>query len=197
MLAGGGTVVFADDLYHLYAAQMNGSGMVEWDTRSECVHATARSPAGPFVLRDVALPVWCHGPQIIQHPASQTLLLFHVGGGVPSCHHCGGHSHNPNPNGTATRGQLFMHHSRSPDGPWLPATTSPPGKGCNMPCGAFHPNGTLFVICGNGHKMTHTIDATTPPWEAEWTEPVKLSPQGEHGEWEGTSQLEGHLFCSV
>ena len=56
--------------------------------------------------------------------------------------------------------------------------------------GAFHPNGTLFVICGNGHEIIHTTDATAAPWEAEWSErPLKLSPQGEEGEWEGATPL--------
>ena len=94
--------------------------------------ATSASAAGPFTLRDIALPVWCHGPQVIRHQPTNELLMLHVGGGVPSCHHCGGHNHNPNPHGIATPGQLFMHHSRSVDGPWLPAVTSPK-KSCDMP----------------------------------------------------------------
>jgi hypothetical protein len=64
-----------------------------------------------------------------------------------------------------------MHHAASPDGPWLPATTSP--GGCGMPSAAFHPNGTLFVICGNGHAITRTVSPTsTPVWEAAWSHPV-------------------------
>ena len=43
--AGGGSTLFDGGLYHLYAAQMRGSGMVEWDTRSECIHVSAHATA--------------------------------------------------------------------------------------------------------------------------------------------------------
>eukprot|EP00664_Eupelagonemidae_sp_cell27_P010079 gene10079-2461_t len=43
---------------------------------------------------------------------------------------------------------------KSADGPWLPASTSPMASVCNMPCAAVHPNGTLFVLCGNGNSIT-------------------------------------------
>ena len=42
--------------------------------------------------------------------------------------------------------------------------------------------------------MIHTTDATAAPWEAEWSEPLKLSPQGEEGEWEGATPLGLPLF---
>ena len=87
------------------------------------------------------------------------------------------------PSATAD-GSGFMHHSATPDGPWLPASTSP-GSSCGMPSLAFHPNGTLFVICGNGHAITRVISsASTPVWEAEWSPQVKLMPHGLQGNWE-------------
>ena len=77
----------------------------------------------------------------------------------------------------------FMHHSSSPDGPWLPATTSP--GSCGMPSAAFHPNGTLFVICGNGHAISRVVSpASTPVWEATWSPQVRLTPNGLQGNWE-------------
>jgi hypothetical protein len=103
-------------------------------------------------------------PQVLRHTPTGELLLFHVGKGdaPPSL---------AKPTSAALRsgvgagadGSGFMHHSRSVDGPWLPAATSP--GGCGMPCAAFHPNGTLFAVCGNGRSLTHTDDATTDPWD--------------------------------
>lgn len=83
----------------------------------------------------------------------------------------------------ANGGSAFMHHASSPNGPWLPATTSP--GGCGMPSAAFHPNGTLFVICGNGHAITRVVSpASTPVWDATWSPQVRLTPTGLQGNWE-------------
>ena len=35
---------------------------------------------------------------------------------------------------------------------------SPPAGGCGMPGPALHPNGTLFVVCGNGATLHATDD---------------------------------------
>jgi len=56
-----------------------------------------------------------------------------------------------------------------------------------MPTAACHPNGTLFVVCGNGHAIART---TTPPgsgvpiWASNWSAQVQLHPEGEQGAWE-------------
>ena len=43
----------------------------------------------------------------------------------------------------------------------------------------------LFVICGNGHAITHvTSPLSTPAWEANWSAQVPLKPAGEQGSWE-------------
>jgi hypothetical protein len=77
----------------------------------------------------------------------------------------------------------FMHHAASPNGPWTPATSSP--GSCGMPSAAFHPNGTLFVICGNGHAIARVMSPpTTPVWAAEWSHQVPLTPKGLQGNWE-------------
>ena len=77
----------------------------------------------------------CHGPVVIQDLRGE-YLLFHIGNG-----------------GMASNTSSFMHHSRTPDGPWIPSKTDP--GSCGMPTAAFHPNGTLFMVCG--------VSTTTSP----------------------------------
>ena len=80
-------------------------------------------------------------------------------------------------------GAEFMHHSLSLNGPWIASASSP--GGCGMPTAAFHPNGTLFVVCGNGHAITRATSApSVPVWQATWSPQVRLHPEGEQGNWE-------------
>jgi hypothetical protein len=62
-----------------------------------------------------------------------------------------------------------MHHSASLHGPWTASTTSP--GSCGMPTAGFHPNGTLFVICGNGRALVRANQ-----WDGEWTHLSPLAP---------------------
>jgi hypothetical protein len=196
---GGSLVTDANGTHHLFAAEIPG-GLQKWATHSQCIHAVSEGDLqGPYVRKDVALKPWCHGPQVVLDPVSSHYIMTHVGGGEPR----------PllaNTTRVPTRGWTswvraeqterrhpardrrpagsgFMHHAASPDGPWLPASTSP--GSCGMPSAAFHPNGTLFVICGNGHAIARVISApSVPVWEAEWSHQVKLMPHGLQGNWE-------------
>ena len=60
--------------------------------------------------------------------------------------------------------QLFV--SPSVDGPWTPHNFSL--GGCNNPTAAFHPNGTLYVLCHDNQFSLHAFHATPskPAWEA-------------------------------
>jgi hypothetical protein len=103
-------------------------------------------------------------PQVLRHTPSGEFLLFHVGkGDAPPSLAKPTSSALRSGVGAVSDGSGFMHHSSSVDGPWLPAATSP--GGCDMPCAAFHPNGTLFAVCRNGRSLAHTVDATTDPWD--------------------------------
>jgi len=99
----------------------------------------------------VSVAKWCHNPAPIRDPNGE-YLLFHIGKGSD----------------TPTSG--FMHHSSSPTGPWLPAKTSP--GNCNNPAPAFHPNGSLVLIC-NHMSMT-----SAPSWDAEWQPMRSLHKSG-------------------
>ena len=183
---GGSLVTDAAGLHHLFAAEIPG-GLRQWASHSQCIHATSTSPTGPFTRKDTVLKPWCHGPQVVQDPTSKGYVMVHVGTGelAPPL---------PGAVAAAAAGVAaaaaavptssgFMHHSASLDGPWLPAATSP--GSCGMPSAAYHPNGTLFVVCGNGHAITRATSPTsTPAWESTWSPQVPLTPHGEAGNWE-------------
>jgi len=62
----GGSVNQGDDgKWHLHVSEIiNGCGLHYWDRNSQCTHAVADSPTGPFVKADVALPVWAHSCRV-------------------------------------------------------------------------------------------------------------------------------------
>ena len=55
-----------------------------------------------------------------------------------------------------------MRTARSPYGPWTPSSATAGGS-CGMPTAAFHPNGTLYVVCGNGATL-HSAPSRDGPW---------------------------------
>ena len=126
-------------LYHIWAAQMRKGGLRNWQSQSECVHATSATPEGPYTFKEVSVPVWCHGPQVARAPDG-SLLMVHVGTGSPVQQQLPAEAQRSAVSSIAgSTSSGFMHHASSFDGPWLPATSSP--GGCGMPCQAFHPNG--------------------------------------------------------
>ena len=167
----GGSIVAEDEdseagLHHLFVAEMAEGGLVGWARESQCVHAISRTGrAGPYHKADVAVGKWCHGPVLVPEPHTGEYLLFHVGSGPGQKDLAASPS-------SSSSSSSFMHHAKNLSGPWTPAPAgaAPPG-GCNMPNAAFHPNGTLFAICGNGHSLT-----STPDWRAagSWARPATL-----------------------
>lgn len=134
----GGNAVRGDDgQYHLYVAEIPG-GLRDWERASQCAHAIAADFQGPFVRRDLVLPAECHNPSTLRHPVFGDYLMFHIGVG----------------NGTSSG---FLHTAKSPSGPWQPASTAP--RSCNNPAPAYHPNGTLFVVCN------HLDITSVPDWD--------------------------------
>jgi len=176
----GGSIVHGDDgLFHLYVAEMTAGGLREWGKECQCVHAVSPNISGPFVEADVSVNKWCHNPAPIRDSKGE-YLLFHIG------------------TGNETETSKFMHHSSSPTGPWVPAKTSP--GGCNNPAPAFHPNGTLFMICN------HMYITSAPHWDGEWQRMRSLGKKGGDPDrhWEdptlwfdrrGNFHILYHVFC--
>lgn len=176
---GGNIVQGGDGLFHLYVSEITDGGLTNWETECQCVHATSSTVSGPFEKADVSVAKWCHNAAPIRDPRGE-YLLFHIGYG-------------PEPESSG-----FMHHSASPSGPWLPAQTSP--GSCNNPAPAFHPNGTLFMICD------HMFITSASSWEGEWQPKRHLGkPAGDPDRnWEdptlwfdrrGNFHILYHVFC--
>ena len=65
----GGNAVFFGGLWHGYfSAMVNNCSLAQWGTNSECVHAIAASPSGPFSRAGTAVPAWCHLPHVTLLP---------------------------------------------------------------------------------------------------------------------------------
>jgi len=153
----------SDGQFDLFVSQMKSGGLVGWGSESECVHATSSQRSGPYVKQSVMLGNECHGTVVIRDPQKKDYLLFHQGIGSAA-----------NKTSRSQPGN-FMHISKTPRGPWIPAVTTPSpvivGKGrgqCGMPTAAFHPNGSLFVVCGNGHQLVAST-GVNQPWRSVTT----------------------------
>ena len=112
---GGNALKAKDGKYHGYfAAMRNPPGskgicnLGAWTSNSEVIHAVSDSAAGPFKMKDVALPPWHHNPQIMLHPDG-TFLLFTIGQTLS------------NTKQLAAGGAVFrteLHHASNIVGPW-------------------------------------------------------------------------------
>jgi len=82
--------------------------------------------------------------------------------------------------GKTASGQSFLHTAKDPNGPWTPAKSAP--NSCNNPAPAYHPNGTLFVVCNHLDITTAMEDYT-----GTWTSLRGMGHPGNHsraGNWE-------------
>ncbi len=95
-------------------------------------------------------------PHPIQFLCHSYIYLFHIGDGHPGqVQRCGGSSDNiPYDAQTAVNNSGLVHRTSAstPSGPWEPLPGIP-GVGCNNPAPMAHPNGTIYVGCGNGDNV--------------------------------------------
>ncbi|MCB4807902.1 glycoside hydrolase family protein [Tamlana sp. 62-3] len=89
----GSSVIKGDDgLYHMYASRWPSYLPFHpgWMVASEIVHATSKTPEGPYKFQDVALgsrgaQFWdgrsCHNPKIVKH--NDTYILYYMGSTHP------------------------------------------------------------------------------------------------------------------
>jgi hypothetical protein len=93
-----------------------------------------------------------------------------------------------------------LHIAQDPNGPWTAAKTAP--QSCNNPAPAYHPNGTLFVVC-NHLDITVAMEDYTGTWSAlrSMGKPGKYSRAGN---WEdpylwfdsrGNFHVVYHVYC--
>ena len=82
----GGSVLFddasaaaGDDPWHMFAAEMVGNcGIDYWEPNSQIVHATAKTPEGPYTKRDVVLPPFAHEPNAVRGPNGEWIIYATV-----------------------------------------------------------------------------------------------------------------------
>ncbi len=129
----GGTVLYDKGVYHMWFSEMsNNCSLHMYGSVSRIVHATSRTPAGPFIRQAIALPTFAHNPQIIR-ATDGMFLLFHIGASVkpacvPDCR-AGGPSSTPHCQSKGHGTSIAV--AQSPYGPWervdyvLPDFTNP------------------------------------------------------------------------
>ena len=151
------------------------------------MHAVSKTIGGVFIKHDVAVPDTCHNPATLRDPKTGRWLLFHIGYGNPigNCGSPGGCAGHPQSKLNPGNGFLHSAPAKHPEGPWTPLNLSHPSTWtpCNNPAPAFHPNGSLFVVC-NHMQLTHASawDAgdwapqrsmgVTPPGSGGWEDPT-------------------------
>jgi hypothetical protein len=136
----GGNMLPSQTGWDLWVSEIP-AGLANWAHESRCIYATASNRSGPFVRRSVALEAECHNAQVIRERGADSLpgsyLLFNW----PA------HGH-------------WVARSETAAGPFAPLNTSAVPE-CNNPSPAYHPNGTLFVLCNND-QLTHLLPDSAP-----------------------------------
>jgi hypothetical protein len=205
----GGNVVQHGGQYHLIAAEMTGGcTLANWSTHSQCVHATAAAPEGPYTRQGVAVGVFCHNPETVAFTnatdGQPMFALFHIGDGTsrppPNCSAAveGAGAGTLAPPATGST----VHVASDPAGPWTPLAQQPPT--CNNPAPLLHPNGTWFLVCSNGAFVMFRAPALEGPWTHVTDIPTRGGPAP--GAWEdpflyldprGNFHLLAHVWSNV
>jgi hypothetical protein len=130
--------------------------------------------AGPYELKDVAVNTWATNAAPITLNDG-TFAIVHIGTGtgppnggqdcnksvsdVPPCMTFQSYGARASSQ-DVTDGGSTIHVSSSLDGPWKPLSPNTLG-GCNNPAPWVHPNGTIYIVCGNAFKRAASISG---PW---------------------------------
>ena len=76
----GGSVLFDQGLYHMYASIFKGHcGLSSWESNSFVVHGTSTAAGGPYAVKDIAVPSFAHNPEILYSKKERRYLLFTLG----------------------------------------------------------------------------------------------------------------------
>jgi len=136
---------------------------------------------GPYLYKDVAVPLYSHNPQIVvdRSGSSPVYLIYHIGGGsggnAKNCATFRSSQSHPSIQELLAGG--LIHYATSPDGPW--EGVSPSGLGnCNNPAPYLDKNGTVLLVCTHASYIA-----------ASWKGPYTLvnntnSGNGGKGTWE-------------
>ena len=79
----GGNVIFADNKWHLFVAQMkNGCSLDDYSSNSEIIRAESDNPEGPYKYANIVIPAFAHNPTIRITPEGSYLIYFIYNPGV-------------------------------------------------------------------------------------------------------------------
>jgi hypothetical protein len=161
--------------FWMFAAEFaNHCDLGAWGTNSRVVAAVSRTPTGPFIRQNVAIPTFAHNPEVVRAPDG-TLILYTLGAGTPNgpLQNCSGDGSRAAAAAgalsgpPARRGQRaigrggvgvpanFTLHSSSssPLGPWTATTVQIDGWNSSWTLGNWNPapvmlpDGTCSVQC--------------------------------------------------
>lgn len=171
----GAHVVRRDGEYHMFVSEMwNGCGISSWKTNSHLVHATSRTPLGPYAYQDTSLPPFSHCNHVLE--SNGTIYLFHQGrsgdGNRTGLVNCSRGS-NPPEVWPPAPSHARIHASPSPSGPWSGAWFGP-NFDCENPSPLALENGSVALFC---HGPGIRVALSKGPGEP-WTEPVFILQAG-------------------
>jgi hypothetical protein len=168
----------------VYAQMADGCGLDQWDTNSQCVHATAPSVMGPYTDVEVVMPVFCHNPTLHQ-AADGTYLIYHIGtfnnnATVENCTTTSGSRRSGGDSGAlggGNIGYIGMHVAQSLNGPWteLGPVLSPDSSGWDTlvtnPGAWPQPDGSvLLAYRGKNSAGVELLGmASAPHWAGPYT----------------------------
>ena len=183
----GGNVVYFEDKYHLFVAEMvEGCGLGTWTTNSQVTHATASDVMGPYTKQDTALVPWAHNPQIVLQQrlgAAPRFVLWHIGNGdgskgrIQNCTHAAQEQQDTTLGGDVEQlgGGSLVHVADRPEGPWT-AVKLP--FGCNNPSPMWVEDAQRwYAFCNDGGRPIMTSPSLEKgPWTQHSTVPSHNAP---------------------
>jgi hypothetical protein len=168
----GGNAVRYQGQWHGYFSEMvNNCSLAQWGTNSQCVHAVASAPGGPYTRAGTAVHAWCHLPHVTLLPGagaggSDLFALWHAGlgatpaGSLVQCNASGAPAAAQQPRQRRASGEPnIIHTAPSPYGPWTQSQAPLPD--CWSPSPLRLRNGTFVALCG---------------WTSLWAAPSLFGP---------------------
>merc|ERR1719506_2408087 len=73
----GGTVLYEEGMYHMWAAEMTRHcGIDSWTENSRIVHATSPTADGVYTRQEEVFGVFAHEPNAVRDPVTGEIVLF-------------------------------------------------------------------------------------------------------------------------
>lgn len=120
----GGSVVFRNGLYHMFASEIvNNCGLYSWNTNSQIIRAVSKFPNGPYKKVEVVLAPFAHDANVVQSPSGEVVLFTTAKPGVQpyDCRNqtnISGDSSLMESTTVAAPKDSYMLWAPQPEGPW-------------------------------------------------------------------------------